>query len=156
MVLKQSSGFALSTQFVYPRLLLAIDCHQVSFVAHSNVQQVFFSFNFKKNKINFKLFFFCLLQVIERKWMDDWYEWKFMSTLHRVLIILPRIIALPILIVFVLLLPNSSKSRHWKIPANKFLSYVASYFVFLACVFVQSNMDKTEQPRGPPNSGNNF
>lgn len=39
-VLKQTTGFGRSSSFIYPRLLLALDYKQKTFVAHPNVQQV--------------------------------------------------------------------------------------------------------------------
>lgn len=39
-VLKQTAGFGRSSTFAYPRLLLALDYEQKTFVAHPNVQQV--------------------------------------------------------------------------------------------------------------------
>lgn len=39
-ILKQSTGFALSSKFLYPRLLFALHNKQRSFVAHPNIQQV--------------------------------------------------------------------------------------------------------------------
>ncbi|KAK2575805.1 hypothetical protein KPH14_007189 [Odynerus spinipes] len=40
IVLKRTAGFSRSSKFVYPRLLLALDYKQRTFVAHSNVQEV--------------------------------------------------------------------------------------------------------------------
>lgn len=39
-VLKQTGGFGRTSSFIYPRLLLALDYKQKTFVAHPNVQQV--------------------------------------------------------------------------------------------------------------------
>jgi len=39
-VLRQTTGFHRVSSFVYPRLLLALDYQQKSFVAHPHVQQV--------------------------------------------------------------------------------------------------------------------
>ncbi|XP_015588329.1 short transient receptor potential channel 4 [Cephus cinctus] len=130
VVLKQMAGLGFTTPFIYPRLLLAMDCRQKSFVAHPNVQQ-----------------------VIESKWMGDWYEWKIKSALWKALMIPPRMLILPIITMMLLVAPNSARSKRWKIPANRFLSSVASYIVFLGFVFFESNLSKTNQLRGPPNSG---
>lgn len=40
VILKQSTGFAHSYKFIYPRLLFALHNTQRTFVAHPNVQQV--------------------------------------------------------------------------------------------------------------------
>lgn len=60
---------------------------------------------------------------------------------------------LPIITVIVLIAPKWRKTKHYKIPVNKFLSTCASYAVFLFFVFLQSNKDKRDQLRGPPNTG---
>jgi len=39
-VLRQTAGFHRVSSFVYPRLLLALDYRQKTFVAHPHVQQV--------------------------------------------------------------------------------------------------------------------
>lgn len=39
-VLRQIAGFGRTSNFIYPRLLLALDYEQKTFVAHPNVQQV--------------------------------------------------------------------------------------------------------------------
>lgn len=39
-VLRQTAGFGRTSNFAYPRLLLALDYRQKTFVAHPNVQQV--------------------------------------------------------------------------------------------------------------------
>lgn len=40
IILKQTTGFAHSSKFIYPRLLFALHNKQRSFVAHPNIQQV--------------------------------------------------------------------------------------------------------------------
>ncbi|XP_051170888.1 short transient receptor potential channel 4-like isoform X2 [Leptopilina boulardi] len=130
LILKQNCGLCFSTHFIYPRLLLAIDCDQKTFVAHPNVQQ-----------------------VIERKWIGDWYEWKIKSSFKKTLMIIPRILMLPIIAVIVVIAPKWKTTKYYKIPVNKFLSSCASYAVFLFFVFLQSNWDRKNQLRGPPNTG---
>ncbi|XP_046608855.1 short transient receptor potential channel 4-like [Neodiprion virginianus] len=130
MILKQSAGLSLSTKFVYPRLVLAMDFKIKPFVAHPNVQQ-----------------------LMETRWQDDWYEWRLRSIPLKVLSIAPRIVMLPVIVFWTLLAPNSPRAMHWSIPVNKFLSFAASYTVFLFFVYVVSNIDKTNQLRGPPDSG---
>lgn len=49
--------------------------------------------------------------------------------------------------------PKSKLSKYYQSPVNKFISSTASYLVFLLIIFLQSNMDKSEQLRGPPNTG---
>ncbi|XP_066602612.1 short transient receptor potential channel 5-like [Prorops nasuta] len=133
LVLRQSSGFARSAKFRYPRLLLALDQKQKSFVANSNIQQ-----------------------VIEREWTGDWFEWQLRKSWLKCLTIIPRIFLLPVIAAVVLVAPKSKRAKFWQIPVNKFLSSVASYLLFLIFVFLQSNINKNEQLRGPPNTGYEF
>ncbi|CAK9824240.1 Transient-receptor-potential-like protein [Anthophora retusa] len=128
-VLKQSTGFAHSSKFLYPRLLFALHNKQRTFVAHPNIQQ-----------------------LISSKWLDGWYEWKIMGLWKKLLTIAFRIVCLPVMFVVVLVAPNSKLSKFWQSPVNKFISSTASYLMFLLVVFLISNEDKTEQLRGPPNS----
>ncbi|XP_043522094.1 short transient receptor potential channel 4-like [Frieseomelitta varia] len=75
-----------------------------------------------------------------------------MDTWMKCLFVLVRIFVLPVILVVVLVAPNSKRSKFWQSPVNKFISSTASYLVFLLFVFLQSNMDKSEQLRGPPNN----
>ncbi|XP_061938714.1 short transient receptor potential channel 4-like [Apis cerana] len=129
-ILKQSTGFALSSKFLYPRLLFALHNKQRSFVAHPNIQQ-----------------------VISSKWIEGWYEWKIMTPWMKCLIVILRMFTLFVVLVVILVAPNSKKSKFWQSPVNKFISSTASYLWFLLIVFLQSNIDKSEQLRGPPNTG---
>ncbi|XP_017796288.1 PREDICTED: short transient receptor potential channel 4-like [Habropoda laboriosa] len=129
IVLKQSTGFAHSSKFLYPRLLFALHNKQRTFVAHPNVQQ-----------------------LISSKWIDGWYEWKIMGLWKKLLTILLRIFVLPVILIVVMVAPHSKISKFWQSPVNKFISSTASYLMFLFVVFLMSNADKSEQLRGPPNS----
>ncbi|KAK9303710.1 hypothetical protein QLX08_004706 [Tetragonisca angustula] len=133
VILKRSTGFSHSYKFLYPRLLFALHNKQRSFVAHPNIQQ-----------------------LITSKWIDGWHEWISMDTWMKCLFVLMRIFMLPVMLVVVLVAPNSKRSKFWQSPVNKFISSTASYLVFLLFVFLQSNMDKSEQLRGPPNNGITF
>ncbi|XP_043259303.1 short transient receptor potential channel 4-like [Colletes gigas] len=134
-MLKQSTGFAHSSKFIYPRLLFALHYKQRTFVAHPNIQQ-----------------------LIESKWIEGWYEWKIMGTWMKCLLVILRVVMLPLILFVVFFAPYSNKSKFWQSPVNKYLSSTASYIVFLLFAFLQSTADKSEQLRGPPNTGilNNF
>ncbi|KAM0727282.1 Short transient receptor potential channel 5 [Formica fusca] len=129
-ILKQTGGFGRTSTFVYPRLLLALDYEQKTFVAHPNVQQ-----------------------IVESKWIGTWHEWKVRSTWLKCLSVIPQIGMLPIVAFVELFAPNSKWAKFYEIPVNKFLSSVANYLIFLTFVFLQSRSDKTEQLRGPPDTG---
>ncbi|XP_012142580.2 short transient receptor potential channel 4 isoform X2 [Megachile rotundata] len=129
VILQQSTGFAHSSKFLYPRLLFALSIKQRTFVAHPNVQQ-----------------------LMSSKWVEGWYEWKIMPMWMKCIHVAFRIVLLPVMLVVVLFAPNSRWSKRWQSPVNKFISSTASYLVFLLVVFLQSNIDKTNQLRGPPNT----
>ncbi|XP_047370932.1 short transient receptor potential channel 5-like [Vespa velutina] len=129
-VLKRTSGFSRSSRFIYPRLLMALDYKQKTFVAHPNVQE-----------------------LIENKWVDNWYEWRMRKTWLQCLTVLLRIILLPLIALIILIIPNTKIAKFFSSPVNKFLHSVASYLVFLIIVFLISNADKNKQLRGPPNTG---
>ncbi|XP_029161945.1 short transient receptor potential channel 5-like [Nylanderia fulva] len=129
-VLKQITGFGRSSTFAYPRLLLALDYKQKNFVAHPNIQQ-----------------------IVENAWIGTWHEWKVRSTWLKCLSMILQIGMLPIVAFIVLFAPNSKQTKFYEIPVNKFLSSVANYLIFLTFVFLQSRSDKTEQLRGPPDTG---
>ncbi|XP_070524883.1 short transient receptor potential channel 4 isoform X1 [Cardiocondyla obscurior] len=129
-VLKQTSGLGRTSNFVYPRLLLALDYNQKNFVAHPNVQQ-----------------------LVQSKWIGNWYEWKVKSVWLKCLAVILQIVLLPIIALIILIAPNSKQAKFYETPVNKFLSSVANYLIFLAFVFLQSCSNKVEQLRGPPNTG---
>ncbi|KAG7190878.1 hypothetical protein KM043_006939 [Ampulex compressa] len=130
VMLKRTTGFAHSSKFLYPRLLFALHYKQRTFVAHPNVQQ-----------------------LVESKWIGEWYEWKIMTTWRKCLSVVVRIFLLPLIVIVLFIAPNSRKAKFWQLPVNKFLSSIASYLVFLTVVFLESNADKSERLRGPPRTG---
>ncbi|XP_063990042.1 short transient receptor potential channel 4-like isoform X2 [Diachasmimorpha longicaudata] len=94
-----------------------------------------------------------LSQVIETHWIGNWYEWKAKAGGAKVLTVLQRIPLLPILAIWLLIAPQSKLAKRWQIPVNRYISSVASYLIFLVFVYLESNVDKKNQLRGPPNSG---
>ncbi|XP_015127593.1 short transient receptor potential channel 4-like [Diachasma alloeum] len=130
IVLKQRGGNVQARKFIFPRLLFAVECEQKLFVAHPNVQQ-----------------------VIETRWIGNWYEWKAKSGTAKVFTVLQRIPLLPIIAMWLLIAPNSKIAKKWQIPVNRYISSVASYLIFLVFVYLEANVDKKNQLRGPPNSG---
>ncbi|XP_017774988.1 PREDICTED: short transient receptor potential channel 4-like [Nicrophorus vespilloides] len=129
LILRQKSGISASG-VLYPRLLLAMNYKQKGFVSHPNTQQ-----------------------MIEATWHGDWYEWKYKHGLIRCIYPLIRLVLLPFIAILCLLMPRHSWVKHWAIPLNKMITHNASYFLFLIVLLIESNLDKTGQRRGPPNSG---
>ncbi|XP_030757122.1 short transient receptor potential channel 5-like isoform X2 [Sitophilus oryzae] len=129
LILKQSSGTS-SRIYSLPRLALAMDYKQKTFVAHPNTQQ-----------------------IVEAVWSDDWHEYKLKSMFVAYILPVLRIFVLPIIALMCLALPNHTLTKHWSIPLNKMISHIAAYIVFLIIIFLESNIDKTGQKRKPPNSG---
>lgn len=163
---------------------MALDYKQKTFVAHPNVQEVCQENKKKKQKKKEKkgktenrdITFHNLtdilspfvkielnvrndvdiLQLIENKWVDDWYEWKMRKTWQQCLTVLLRIILLPLIALIILIIPNTRIAKFFSSPVNKCLHSVASYLVFLIVVFLISNADKNKQLRGPPDTGIEF
>ncbi|XP_060517765.1 short transient receptor potential channel 4-like [Cylas formicarius] len=129
LILKQHAG---TESYIYslPRLALAMDYKQKTFVAHPNTQQ-----------------------IVEATWCGDWHEYKLKSAAVIYLYPVLRIFTLPIITLMCMVMPNHSLTKHWSIPLNKMISHVSAYLVFLVLIFLESNMDKTDQKRKPPNSG---
>lgn len=71
----------------------------------------------------------------------------------QALSVFPRIPMLPVMAVMCMFLPNHKLVKKWKTPVNKMISSVASYLIFLIILFLESNLDKRNQKRGPPDSG---
>ena len=70
--------------------------------------------------------------------------------------VFPRIPMLPFVAIMCIFLPNHGLVSKWKIPVNKMISSCASYLIFLLLLFLESNLDKKHQKRGPPHSGKAF
>lgn len=130
IILCQRNGFDAPHTYVFPRLELAMDCKQKEFVAHPNTQQ-----------------------ILETAWHGGWHEWSLKPLALKIVYPIISLFMLPIIAIMCLIMPRHSIVKHWQIPLNKMMSHSASYFLFLIILFLQSNMDKTGQKRGPPNSG---
>lgn len=130
LILRQKAGLLCSGQYIFPRLVLAIDYKQKEFVAHPNTQQ-----------------------ILQSAWNGEWYEWKLKSIGIRFLYPFYRLLMLPVITVMCLVLPHHALVKHWNIPLNKMLSHNASYFLFLLLLFLESHLEKIGQKRGPPSSG---
>lgn len=107
----------------------------------------------KTESTRFNEFFLLFIQVLGDAWTGELLEWKIRSPLMQSLSVFPRIPMLPIMTIMCIFLPNHSLVRKWKTPVNKMISRVASYLIFLIILFLESNLDKRNQKRGPPNSG---
>lgn len=130
LILRQQRGLETASHFVFPRLVLAMDNKQKEFVAHPNTQQ-----------------------ILESEWRGDWHEWNLKPPYLKILYSVTRLAILPVVAILCVVMPRHSLVNHWKIPLNKLMSHNAAYFIFLVLIFIQSNMDKTNQKRGPPDSG---
>ncbi|XP_072398576.1 short transient receptor potential channel 5-like [Diabrotica undecimpunctata] len=130
LILTQSTGLPSSTAFQFPRLTLAMDYKQKTFVAHPNTQQ-----------------------IVESAWSGDWHEYILKPQIIKLLYPIGRALMLPVITFMCLLMPSSALVQFWSIPINKMLSHISSYGIFLVIIFLESNIDKTGQKRKPPNSG---
>ncbi|XP_057670817.1 short transient receptor potential channel 5-like [Diorhabda carinulata] len=130
LILTQSAGLHSSNVFQFPRLTLALDYKQKTFVAHPNTQQ-----------------------IVEAAWNGDWHEYIIKPRIIKLLYPIGRAFMLPIIALMSLVMPNSGLITFWSIPLNKMLSHISSYLIFLIIIFLESNLDKTKQKRRPPDSG---
>lgn len=85
--------------------------------------------------------------------MGEWYGWKKKSRGTKIATVFLRIPIFWFMALWVWLAPNSKRGRKWQIPVHRYISIVASYLVFLTICFFQSNINKKNQLRGPPNTG---
>ncbi|KAG5870797.1 hypothetical protein JTB14_025712 [Gonioctena quinquepunctata] len=130
LILTQSAGMHSSSMYLFPRLVLAKDYKQKTFVAHPNTQQ-----------------------IVEAAWCSDWHEYKLKSLPVKFLYPVARTFSLPFITLFCLIAPNHQLVKYWSIPLNKMISHTAAYGIFLIIIFLESNMSKTGQKRKPPNTG---
>ncbi|KAJ8940174.1 hypothetical protein NQ318_019383 [Aromia moschata] len=130
LILSQSAGMRSSKIYIFPRLVLAMEYKQKTFVAHPNTQQ-----------------------IVEAAWCGDWHEYKLKKFSVKLLYPVFRILLLPVITLMCLVMPNHALVKHWSIPLNKMINHIAGYLIFLVIIFMESNLDKTGQKRKPPNSG---
>lgn len=123
-ILNEKYGSNLSGEFQFPRLILAVDYKQKHFVAQTNVQE-----------------------VLESAWVSSWYAWRSYSQFRCFLHFLGRVSMLLVLFFVCLLFPKSKWAKFYETPLNRMLSWVASNFVFLFLLFIQSISDKKGQTR---------
>ncbi|RZC42137.1 short transient receptor potential channel 4, partial [Asbolus verrucosus] len=129
-VLRQKAGIGNSTIFMYPRLVLAMDYKQKNFVAHPQTQH-----------------------IVESTWHGTWHDYNLKPIPAKILYPIFRILMLPVIAVMCIVMPKHQMVAHWNIPLNRMINHSAAFFVFLVLIFIESNMEKTNQKRLPPNSG---
>lgn len=129
-LLRNRDGCAFRGRFPYPRLITAMDYHQKEFVAHANVQQ-----------------------VLDSVWIGDWAEWPTYSTLRKCAYPFLRFATFPVWVTLGVCAPRSKWNRRNRLPINRMFNSLAAYVAFLALLFVQSSLDKSETARGAPVSG---
>lgn len=123
-ILGQRQGTDFTEVVHFPQLVFAVDYKQKQFVAQRNVQA-----------------------ILEEAWVGDWYEWRSYSDFRRILQFAGRVFMLPILYIVCFFLPGSKWSKFYSIPLNRMISSVASYFIFLLLLLLESNRDKINQSR---------
>nr|CAD7411672.1 unnamed protein product [Timema cristinae] len=130
LVLKQREGCDFPGAFIFPRLKLAMQYNQKEFVAHPNTQK-----------------------VLLLAWRGDWHEWYMRCQLLKGVTVFSRIFMLPAIAAICACAPNTALAQRWRLPINKMINSMAAYFIFLLLIFLESNLDKKHQKRGPPQSG---
>ncbi|PSN56603.1 Short transient receptor potential channel 5 [Blattella germanica] len=129
-LLSQWDGCDNAGQVKFPRLMMAIDYNQREFVAHPNTQE-----------------------VLDAEWCGEWHQWRKKSDFRKLITIFPRMIMLPYIALLCMVAPRGTSVQFHNLPVNKLLNDVASYLIFLIILFFESNQDKANQKRGPPNTG---
>lgn len=129
VVLSQTAGMP-PNNYMFPRLVLAMDLKQKAFVAHPNTQQ-----------------------LVESAWHGDWHDYHIRPNAWKILYPIYRICVLPFIAIMCIAIPSHPLVVHWRIPLNKMISHTAGYIVFLVLIFLESNINKLHQKRQPPNSG---
>lgn len=125
-LLTRRAGCSFFGHFPYYRLVLAVDLKQKEFVAHAYVQQ-----------------------TLEAQWTGDWYEWRRGGSAYKTATMFLRIPLLVYITILYVLLPTVKSGRHYALPVNRMLNYLASYVIFLAMLTYVNNTDKTDG--GGPN-----
>ena len=131
LILKQRHMGAPSSS-LFPRIYLALQCHQREFIAHENCQQ-----------------------VLQAAWLDEWQDWRGMSFLAKLLRVLMRLILFPFLAVVYILIPSPVDwlERYMRPPIHRYIMSTSSYVAFLILLFIVTNHDREPKYRGPPKSG---
>ncbi|XP_050527847.1 short transient receptor potential channel 4-like [Daktulosphaira vitifoliae] len=130
VILKNSNGCSFKSDFIYPRLITAMDYKQKEFVAHTTIQQ-----------------------VLESAWIGDWIEWKGYSFQRKCLYPFQRLICMPLTVLKGLSSNylNTNQLQN-ELPINRMFDNLVMYTVFLILLFYQSNLDKFDMHRGAPDT----
>ncbi|KAI0225455.1 Short transient receptor potential channel 4 [Lamellibrachia satsuma] len=131
LVLSQKEGYDLREKGdKYPRMLLAMEYKHKRFVASPNCQQ-----------------------VLNITWLDSWQEWRGLNITTQLAAVVIRMVTLPLLVIAYIVAPDWGISQKLRSPVNKFISFVASYLIFLILLYTHSELDTNDPTRGPPKSG---
>ncbi|KAI0225454.1 Short transient receptor potential channel 4 [Lamellibrachia satsuma] len=131
LVLSQREGHTLIKKGdKYPRIMLAIEYDHKRFVASPNCQH-----------------------ALNVAWLGDWQEWRGLHVTMQLASVVIRMVTLPVLVIVYVVAPNWEISQKLRSPVNKFISFVASYLIFLILLYTQNELDTNDPSRGPPKSG---
>lgn len=126
LILTRQEGCNFFGSFPYHRLVMAMDLKQKEFVAHAYVQQ-----------------------KLEVEWTGDYFhQWRRYGSARKSIIALQRILLLPWVVLLSFFLPYSKLGKHYSLPVNRMLNFVASYTVFLAVLTYENNADKCRPTDG--------
>ncbi|OQV25244.1 Short transient receptor potential channel 5 [Hypsibius exemplaris] len=117
---------------MYPRIYLALQAHQKEFIAHENCQQ-----------------------VLQAAWLDEWQDWRGMSTVTKLLRMILRICLFPFFMLIFLVIPYPVEwlEKYMRPPIHRYILSTGSYLAFLILLFIETNHDRDAKYRGPPRSG---
>jgi hypothetical protein len=93
-------------------------------------------------------------QILRTAWLAEWGDWKSLSSAGKMLRVLPRIVFLPLIAMIYLFCPCTKIAKSLSSPIKKFLTSTASYLLFLLVLAAHHELNRKNELRGAPNTGN--
>ncbi|KAH7951704.1 hypothetical protein HPB52_011545 [Rhipicephalus sanguineus] len=114
----------------FPRVILALQYNEREFVTHGHVQQ-----------------------VLRIEWEGEFKAWNRLTFPVKLVHFLIRFFTLPVVVIWVKLMPQSVMAKHWSSPVNKYMNHFAARLMFVFFVYMQICLDKARTSRGAPHTG---
>ncbi|KAL1426365.1 hypothetical protein MTO96_003374 [Rhipicephalus appendiculatus] len=114
----------------FPRVILALQYNEREFVTHGHVQQ-----------------------VLRIEWEGEFKAWNRLSFRVKLVHFAIRFFILPVVAIWVKVMPQSEMARHWSSPVNKYMNHFAARLMFVFFVYMQICLDKARTYRGAPHTG---
>ncbi|KAH7951540.1 hypothetical protein HPB52_010287 [Rhipicephalus sanguineus] len=131
VLLEQPAGLeGRVTHLAFPRVILALQYNEREFVTHGHVQQ-----------------------VLRIEWEGDFKAWNRLAFPVKLVHFGIRFFTLPVVVIWVKLMPQSVMAKHWSSPVNKYMNHFAARLMFVFFVYMQICLDKARTSRGAPHTG---